>query len=263
MSGDQYVPRNVPLYAWWTLFASAGLGLGQLFFPPVGGLGGLGLGLAVASLITAVEFRRRRKSGISQRVANNDVVQPTQIPSIRSLGLWVGGGLGLGLLFFPPYGGLIGANLGLSVAFLLFVEQTRKNPTGERPQWRRWLRAFFLVSALCLVAAASSVLTLLWPEWFTRLPPLAAGLPWDYSDAERRFRQRVQQTFPVGSSERDLIRELERQGFHPGWSHAKLPASASLYRNAFPCRKGWEILWRVDEGGVIHEIQGFYRLACL
>lgn len=85
------------------------------------------------------------------------------------------------------------------------------------------------------------------------LASLTIGLqgPWEAVSAE--FDKRVQTKFPLGTSEKDMEDELQRQGF----SHLK--GEAIRREDDFVCNKAAYVHWQADKQGYLTSINGSYR----
>ena len=85
------------------------------------------------------------------------------------------------------------------------------------------------------------------------------------ADVSRAFDARVRSRFPVGSSEADMVAELEREEFKTV-SQDKLvsryPFKAYRDRPGLPCRQVWTIRWNSEVGKII-DIEGAYSATCL
>jgi hypothetical protein len=93
-----------------------------------------------------------------------------------------------------------------------------------------------------------------------RLPELAAGLPSNFDEAKEAFDARVKSRFPRGSTESELIREVEAQGFKlssPFYSETGEWHAATLYRRRLALTTIWSLRWRSVEGR-IEEVLGVY-----
>jgi hypothetical protein len=82
------------------------------------------------------------------------------------------------------------------------------------------------------------------------------------SEIEIQFNNLVQEKFPIGLSEIELTRELDKQGFSPTWPYEN-QHNAFFETFNIACRFSWWIIWEVDEHGNIAEINGDYRDSCL
>jgi len=127
-------------------------------------------------------------------------------------------------------------------------------------QWVRILSRLGLGLLALLAFLVIGIAALLWES---PRPPLAADLSTYTTIAQTQFEQKVRDTFPVGSSEDDLIRELSKQGFQPQWRRKDGDNVASAERGKLICRESWNVSWRSDQSGKITKIQGHSRLSCL
>ena len=76
-------------------------------------------------------------------------------------------------------------------------------------------------------------------------PEIARGLPPGYAEANAAFDQRIKQRFPVGTSEKRIVRELEAQSFvvksHPGWKEA------SFTKSHIATETVWSVRWTASD----------------
>jgi hypothetical protein len=123
----------------------------------------------------------------------------------------------------------------------------------------RWKLRILVASS---VAIAAGTLCL---DACSATPPLASDLPANIAEAGREFDHRIQQRFPIGSSEADLIRELSRQGFAPSVHRGDSPATHvySFDKGSFPCDLVWNIIWKADGAGSVTTINGVHYASCL
>ncbi len=77
------------------------------------------------------------------------------------------------------------------------------------------------------------------------------------------FEKIVKEKFKFGFSEQELIRELSRQGFIPGWSYENKPKTAYFVRSTIACNSIWSIMWESDKFGNVNKISGRYSAGCL
>jgi hypothetical protein len=118
---------------------------------------------------------------------------------------------------------------------------------------RTALNGFALISILLVSGCA------------VRIPEIGRSLPSDFGDANHAFAARVQERFPIGSSEETLITELRREGFTISDSKVEPDTykSIALYdRPGLPCRLTWRVLWS-SQDAKISAIQGHYGGVCL
>ena len=90
-------------------------------------------------------------------------------------------------------------------------------------------------------------------------PELLRNLPSNISQAEAKFDRRVKQQFPLGSSERELVRELKSQDFQV----RSFNKSAVFKTSNLACRLNWIISWKTDTLENITKIDGDYNTVCL
>lgn len=131
---------------------------------------------------------------------------------------------------------------------------------------RRTKRILVGVAAALLVA-----LTLVGVFWLTAWwalkpspawrPPLAAGLPSEFREADRVFSDRVLGTFPVGSPEAVLARVLEAQGFERRDHEGR--RRSNFVQQSFPCQLAWNVEWDADSDVRIAHIEAHYHGVCL
>ncbi len=103
---------------------------------------------------------------------------------------------------------------------------------------------------------------LLWSnKAFKPKPELISDLPNNFAAAKIEFQKRAQQHFPLGTSEKELIRQLANQGFSPQWSYGDRHI-ALFEEKSFPCKLQWTISWKVNRTGRIQDIQTKYVGIC-
>jgi hypothetical protein len=112
----------------------------------------------------------------------------------------------------------------------------------------------FLLGAIIATAAVSACGT-----QDTR-PPLTAGLSGKWAAISEEFDRRVIARFPVGSSEREMVAELQHQGCV---QEASNPATAQEHEavrreDNWVCRQAARIYWRADDDRLT-AIRGRYR----
>lgn len=84
----------------------------------------------------------------------------------------------------------------------------------------------------------------------------------DIAEAKVQFNNIVQEKFPIGMSEIELIKKLSKQGFKPGWSYENEPSSAVFVNSNIICTSVWSVIWEVDELGNATKINGRYIAGC-
>jgi hypothetical protein len=87
-------------------------------------------------------------------------------------------------------------------------------------------------------------------------PDIGKGLPPNYIVGERLFDERVKRQFPIGTSEKSLVAELERQGFSKLQTYEGVH-DATFKQREFPTETIWSVRWRATDGRVV-EIWGVY-----
>lgn len=94
-----------------------------------------------------------------------------------------------------------------------------------------------------------------WP--YPPIPPLARDLPKTFGEGEPVFDERVKRRFPLGSSEREMVDQLRRQGFavdrvayEDGWRGATIKRGIII-------QTLWSVRWRAT-ANQIDEIIGVY-----
>lgn len=131
----------------------------------------------------------------------------------------------------------------------------------------RWVLGIF--SAVLITAIVSIVVTV---AIFIGQPrpsvPLTAGLDGGWDTINSDFDTRVRVRFPIGSSEVEMARELQREGFiRSDWSFAiadGAEAKATRREDRVICRQAAYIYWRATPQGRLTSIRGVYRVeGCL
>jgi hypothetical protein len=128
-----------------------------------------------------------------------------------------------------------------------------------RPTWNSWLRRFAAVTIVAILASCGTRLWIWSAEPVRPLPSIAQGLPGNnYSPLRRAaFTERLNDRFPVGSAEFDLVRELWLEGFQP-------PTDSHPARRVARFEGGWyyfclhwvAVVWGVDDSGRLTKISG-------
>jgi hypothetical protein len=96
------------------------------------------------------------------------------------------------------------------------------------------------------------------------LPPIARNLPGVFSEGNIEFNRRVENLFPIGSSETGLVSELTSQGFkrrHDDDNGGQILHSFSIENTNFPCETIWRVSWRAANGNVSERF-GVYGAIC-
>jgi hypothetical protein len=102
-----------------------------------------------------------------------------------------------------------------------------------------------------------------------RTPPIGRDL--GSTDARSDFDRRVQDRFPIGSDEQQLLAELGKEGFqvrdgiamslhYP--PPARFRSAADYSADQFLCKSSWTILWSADNGRIT-AIAGDFLPICL
>ncbi|WP_139257137.1 hypothetical protein [Methylobacterium sp. yr668] len=115
---------------------------------------------------------------------------------------------------------------------------------------RRTLVRSLGTSVIGLIAVLGVCYWLKRPE-HVFLPSLAQGLPAEFEKANETFKARINENFPVGSSESVLVRRLHEDGFKQGGPFRENPGkpemySASFVQPGFPCKLVWAIYWHAE-----------------
>lgn len=114
---------------------------------------------------------------------------------------------------------------------------------------------FYFVFVVALIAGA-----------FHPTPPIARNLSRTIAMSEQQFEGRVEATFPLGSSEAEMIETLERQGFTRqeadfGGEVGRLPYMGVSLPRGF-CGVNISIYWEAEEGRLT-DVRGNYGVTCL
>ena len=109
----------------------------------------------------------------------------------------------------------------------------------------------------------------IFPRHQQPLPELVAG-------PVEEFNNLVQQRFPLGTVETEIIKALSKDGFQPSWSIVQSYVDdgiitytknytdrAFFLRDTFPCRDEWIVSWNADDQGKITKIVGSHDQVCL
>lgn len=120
-------------------------------------------------------------------------------------------------------------------------------------------------SAILFTALISSVGTWIFFVWQPRPDvPLTTSLGGNWEAINREFDTRVRARFPIGSTEYDMARELQREGFTRGdWSFVVAQgteAIATRREDRVVCRQAAYIYWRATPQGRLTSIRGVYRV---
>ena len=131
----------------------------------------------------------------------------------------------------------------------------------------RWvLGIFFAVAISVIISIVGTVAFVTWqpnPD-----VPLTTKLDGNWDTMSSEFDTRVRARFPTGSSEVEMARELQREGFtRNDWFYV-LPqgaeAKATRREDRVVCRQAAYIYWRANPQGRVTSIRGVYRVeGCL
>jgi len=92
-------------------------------------------------------------------------------------------------------------------------------------------------------------------------PPIFKDLPSTFSQADKVFKERIQDTFPVGQDEKVLNDFIEKYNFHLYDSDDGFKlASYEIY--GLVCNLEWSIIWKA-ENNRIADIKAHYGATCL
>jgi len=116
------------------------------------------------------------------------------------------------------------------------------------------------LSALLAVGIGDLLFIAWWNGSFQPVPRILATLPGSWSEAE--FKRQVTTTFPVGSSEDNMIATLTSQGFRPDWRRRVGENTASYSKSGLLCRREAKVMWRSDAQGALTSVDGLYRETC-
>ena len=95
---------------------------------------------------------------------------------------------------------------------------------------------------------------------------LTSGLPNDTFKDEPAFDQRIQTRFPLGSSARAMVEELQKQGFKldsPTTSPDGDYLSRRTEQRSWPCRFDFTVHWRSDVQNRLTSVGGGVFITCL
>ena len=106
-----------------------------------------------------------------------------------------------------------------------------------------------------------------------RVSPLAASLPRSDYESSVEFRRRIDERFPIGSSESELVQVLRNQGFREtsnlgGLVGRRMTMTAQRMdlelklKERLVCEPIWFIHWTADAAGRLLTIAGIYSRSC-
>lgn len=121
----------------------------------------------------------------------------------------------------------------------------------------------YVLGALVLAALAASFGARFW--WFAGAPATPALLA-DLqdsrkSDSQKAFIARLEQRFPAGSSEADMVDALRKEGFQLRAQRREASYDRAAGLNDI-CRRGGNVRWTADEAGRIVTVTGGYYVYC-
>lgn len=91
------------------------------------------------------------------------------------------------------------------------------------------------------------------------IPELEQDLPGTFAEAQLLFSQRLQERFPIGTRERNVIDTLREQGFAISADHK----TATFHQPSLFRKFVWNISWDTDVTGAINRILGTHGAICL
>jgi hypothetical protein len=130
-----------------------------------------------------------------------------------------------------------------------------------RPKRSR-LKTWGLWSVVLVVALAGFTLGRM-TSGVHRLPALAATLPGDESEFNREIDVRIKELFPLGTSDKNLIAYLSRQGFTPEWREKDYANAATSVWTGVLCTISVRVIWRADAEGALTQVNGSYQSQCV
>lgn len=114
-----------------------------------------------------------------------------------------------------------------------------------------------LLVLLLFVLVSGTGLYLWLVDPFVHVPSIAENLPSNVELARRTFKDRVSDSYPIGSPEAELIEELQKQKFKLNIiDKTKDSINSAMYSYA-------SIEWITDKESNLVEIHGDRRLHCL
>jgi hypothetical protein len=93
------------------------------------------------------------------------------------------------------------------------------------------------------------------------VPPIARDLPSNIAAAEIEFKERLKSRYLVGTTDSDLVRDLQAQGFRPPVSYRDRKY-ATFCTTSIPCKLTWTVVWHVDQESKVHDVDGSYSATC-
>ena len=136
-------------------------------------------------------------------------------------------------------------------------------PTEEKSISRLVNRALRVVAGIRIAAVLTIGGLLGWSVLSLALrpsTPLTMALPRDWQAARSEFDRRIKARFPLGSSARGMVAELQRQGFtRPTWdTPVTQEHQATRTKSTFVCIIVAEVGWRTNSDGRLMAVKGVY-----
>jgi hypothetical protein len=108
---------------------------------------------------------------------------------------------------------------------------------------------------------------------FARRSPIAADLPSEIESANREFVLRVQDRFPIGSAEADLVQFFSAQGFrkpelmaYAGGAESIKPGGWMMLDNGpglnLSCHLLWAVWWEIDSSRRLSAVNASHSQFC-
>jgi hypothetical protein len=91
--------------------------------------------------------------------------------------------------------------------------------------------------------------------------PLTTGLHGKWTDISAEFNRRIKLRFPIGSSDEDMAKELQREEFYRyDWTTSVTDQHvARREEDDLVCHKAAYVYWRVDDKHQLTSVEGEYR----
>ena len=97
------------------------------------------------------------------------------------------------------------------------------------------------------------------------VPPLVEGLSFTGNGDQPEFTQRLQDRFPLGSPEVEMVHELRLEGFQRGTA-LRAPKRVATFTliGSFSniSRRDWAVVWSANDAGRLTSISGSYAVSC-
>jgi hypothetical protein len=123
------------------------------------------------------------------------------------------------------------------------------------------MAALLLICGLALFALAGAVVWYAggWRMGWTQGPPQIASNMWPTAGPfSPSWTRRLRERFPIGSSEKELLRTLQREGFEIDYQRR----FAAFGWARYPCVYTLTARWRADSAGRVREVEGGLLNAC-